>query len=137
MANLPKETSGVFTPGDGLCQRCGGAGCSACDARCVLPSNGLVSRLRGAADGTLRPVHAYSLCAEAADEIERLRRELERYKFELWPEIEAERNRLRAALELYVRDAELQSPGRPGSPFAERLRIGKEALAGSPAEVQP
>jgi hypothetical protein len=29
--------------------------------------NDLIQRLRGAADGTLRPVHAYSLCAEAAD----------------------------------------------------------------------
>ena len=37
--NITKETSGVFTPCDGLCPRCGGAGCSACDARCVLPSN--------------------------------------------------------------------------------------------------
>ena len=41
----------------------------------LTSKNDLIQRLRGAADGTLRPVHAYSLCAEAADALERLTRE--------------------------------------------------------------
>jgi hypothetical protein len=43
-------------------------------------------------------------------------------------EAAAKIEQLRAALQAYVDDAKSQSPGKPGSPFAERLAAAEAAL---------